>query len=262
MTEAIGLGARPAGRLGPVTLIREGITRVAEAPVTFGLVWLVAGGAYVGARFWAQSQGSVAFLNSSLYPPYLAFMTAQALGAGVAGAFVLRAAVQGQATALKIDAGFLRCAGLLAVGEGLMMAVSGLLSAAMQGRLGPPDVAVPALYAAVAAYGALAYLYSRLLLWPIGQLTGRRDLTPMRAWGLMRGAMLGWFTANLLVLLPLGVAFVSGSMVFAPQGPNMTASTIIVLLAKQFWVQSAQVMAAVIYGHRVDASARLVAMFD
>jgi hypothetical protein len=115
--------------------------------------------------------------------------------------------------------------------------------------------------AGLALYPMLIYLLSKLLLWPVGVLTGRGAVTPGRSWTLMRGALRAWILANLITILPLVAAAIPVS-ILAPQAT--TSSTLIVVSAilGATWSLLGQAMAAVIFAHRVDAGERLAAMFD
>jgi hypothetical protein len=74
--------------------------------------------------------------------------------------------------------------------------------------------------AALAAVAGLAIFWvgARLSLWPIGRLLGTAEMTPGRSWRLMRGVVLRYAMATILLAAPVIILDIMVSMLTKAQG--------------------------------------------
>jgi hypothetical protein len=104
-----------------------------------------------------------------------------------------------------VDRGFAVCVGLLALaglGNSAVAALSlGGLKDLTPGGLGYLELRMGAVFIPQAV---LAWIYVRLMLWPIGALVAAdAAMTPGRSWALMRGQVAGFVVAAIVLSLPL-----------------------------------------------------------
>lgn len=259
MSEVIG-GPWGAERLGAVSLLTEALRRIGRTPARFAALWLVGGGAVVAAQVAGEASG-VLLPAAAGTPANLAANAGLAVIAGLSGALALRLAIAGPQGWLKVDGRLAQCAGLLALATAAFTAVNLVAIAGLRAGA-PSEVGLSYAVVGVAGFATFIFVFSKLLLWPIGRLTGRPELTPARSWVLMRGALRAWLLANLLALLPLGAVVVGNIMAFGPQMADSTAGIALTMLANQAWMLAGQVMSAVICARRADATADVAAVFD
>ena len=194
---AAGVSPRPHA-LSAITLLREGFREVrAHWEAAFGL-WAAGAGWAIGLRAIRLAQGSPRFHWSPIQ------VGQTVLSAGVAAglaALTLRLFLAPGRGWWRPDRGFWTCVGLLilaslgysTLGIILLLRLPHAQLATLELRLG----------LSLVAQIALTLIYARLVLWPIGLLMGEREMTPVRAWGLMRGQMVGFVVAAVIVHLPV-----------------------------------------------------------
>jgi hypothetical protein len=152
------------------------------------------------------------------------------------------------------DRGFAACVGLLVLAT---VAASGLISLS----LSPVSVRNVPLLAQhfVLTLGVevvLYWLYARLLLWPMGALMGNTAMGPARSWALMRGQVMRYLLAAILVNLPLvllGASYAAVKLLThraLTQGPDPMTAVVTPILGPA--VQLLQhAVAAAVYRARV-----------
>ena len=106
----------------------------------------------------------------------------------------------------------------------------------------------------------LAWIYVRLMLWPIGALMGEPTVTPARSWALMRGQVAGFIIAVII----LGAPYFLVSTGFTIIGLSVLHLRPAVSSLRWMWIVSAvlspaaglvqHAMAAVIWRAKTTAS--------
>ena len=252
MSEASGGGQNE--RLGVALLLTEALRRIGEAPGRFALLWAVWSGVSLAIEFGAQAAGIPATTDPT--PASLGRTALDLAVTSLAATLTLRLALHGPW--LRLDRGALECAGLLALLNVAVLAVS----YPMSGTVGAPSLRLALMLAGFVGFVALIVVSFKLLLWPIGRLTGRTEVTARRSWVLMRGALRGYLLASLLTAVPIGAVFVAGVVALGPQMAETPGGLVILTVAYIAWVILGEVMAAVIFARRVNATANLAAVFD
>jgi hypothetical protein len=245
-------------RLGPVTLVREGLARIAAAPIPLALLLLANGAVNAAIQRQVEQQG-VALTKPETLGPYAAYVTANAVVSGLAGAMALRATLRTPEPWWRPDLRLLQCAGLLALTDLAFDADAVVMVGVAQAV---PGSAVAAFVAGAAFYPVLAWVFTKLMLWPIGRLTGRSDVTPGASWAATRGLVLSWLGARLITALPM--VLVGVPLVVIDR--TTTATSLPVQFATRFLSAAGSLvgagMAAAFYDRRFNAGERLAAMFD
>jgi hypothetical protein len=203
--------ARPANSF---SLIEAGLRAVARRPAAFAVLW-AAGAALVFATQAVRRAAGPALLHPGLSPARLGFEVLNVAPGAVLGTLALRLFLGGGRPWRAPDRGFWICAGLLMAADLASFALSQLIG-----------VSRPALggQAGVGLYGVIllvelvvqAWIFARLMLWPIGALAGEAAMTPGRSWRPMDGYVPAYVVAVILINLPLtvattGYAIVSGA---------------------------------------------------
>jgi hypothetical protein len=190
---------------------------------SFGQVWplwsvltLVGAVSAAAATDGAAAGGSLAAALGRLTVDAPANFVA-ALVSGVAVRLMLG---RGRA-AWKPDGGLFAYAVIVGLAATAVSAVS-----AIMGPIPTPGAAPGALMAntgvaaaALAAGFALIWAAARLTLWPVGLLFGASDLGPALAWRRMRGVVLGYGMATLLLAAPIVILGLLVVMLTQTQGP-------------------------------------------
>ena len=114
-----------------------------------------------------------------------------------------------------------------------------------------PFAAAASLSLAFAA--VLAWVVLRLTLWPIGLLMGDAEMTPSRSWALMRGSVLRFLLAALLLAAPVFILNLMVVMLTQPQGRLISQVAAAPLLSLMALLAAA--VAAEIYRTRVRMQA-------
>jgi hypothetical protein len=229
-----------------MTILQGAIARMRAQPVGLAIWWGFASVAMVGVEQGARLAG----VDPASPLPSEAdawYRVARALVEGVTGAAGFRLTLQGR---LWLDRGFIASAAILTAIA--LAAGFGVASPHVRGLSG-------------AAQGALTlilfYLSLKLMLWPLGPLTGRRDLTLPRAWNAMEGAMLGMTLASLLALVPLvGVGVLALQLGVGP--PDGLLAIVVDAVSVQAYALVSLGMTATVYALCVQAPATVADVFD
>ena len=141
------------------------------------------------------------------------------LAAALVGGIAIRVLLGRGPAAWKPDAGlaaFVLIAGLFAVGPTVLM----LLAQPPAHTGSQAELSAYTTQAGGAAVVALAILWAamRITPWPIGRLIGNDQMTPGRAWRLMRGVVPRYAMAAILLAAPVAVLAVMVAMLTKSQG--------------------------------------------
>lgn len=162
----------------------------------------------------------------------------------------------------RLGAGF---AAFWAFTAGLSIVSNVLATLVVSQRDGEPGQLALWSVLAVALIGVGVFVSIRLLLLPIGWLVGDRGVTPRAAWARMRGQVLSYIGAIILLSLPttfvvLGVAAARGDPGDAPLGPLMVLLNEVLVLT---YAAATAALDAVMYlRHARDPQRRLGEVFD
>jgi len=195
--------ARPSV-LNPVTLLGEAIGMIFSWLPQALCVWFASSLGLAAAAF---ADGSRELQVKSLDMSALSLASvATALFCAGASALFMRLLLEGRDGWLNLDWRLLECAGLLALGQLLPSAAFDLVA----GGRGVPIESAAQVYLLLgrsAAALAAWYVSAKLILWPLGRLVGRADLTPGRSWFLMRRTVRSLFLVWLLTGFPTLLAW-------------------------------------------------------
>lgn len=138
--------------------------------------------------------------------------------AALVSGFAIRVLLGRGPAAWKPDAGlavYVGVAGLFSVGPTVLM-----LLAQPPAHAAAADVSAYTTQAGGAAVAALAILWAALRItpWPIGRLVGNALMTPGRSWRLMRGVVLRYAMAAILLAAPVVLMAVMVAMLTKSQG--------------------------------------------
>jgi hypothetical protein len=212
--EARGIG-RDA-RIGTMTLLAGALGRTRGQALPLMAVWLAMG---VGGLLIAQLGGDV---KPDAAPGVSALTLIGALKGtlnivleGMAAAIGLRILLQGPGRWRELDRPLLECAAIIGVMGMAFLVPSwayGLL-ARFGIQLAPTSAGLVFLVVMVGGF----YVAVKLVLWPIGRLMSRPELTAARSWRLTRRATRGYILAQVVLFLPIIILFGVG---YAAQGPG------------------------------------------
>jgi hypothetical protein len=237
----------PAHPANSFSLIAAGLRAMARRPVEVGALW-AAGAAVIFATQAVRPAVALAFLVPGLSPVWWGIGAFNVVSSGLLGALALRLFLGGGRPWRAPDRGFWICAGLLML--------AGLESLA-QGRLlilGRPALGDPgglALRSLITLVGVLlqAWIFTRLLLWPIGAVAGDAGMTPGRSWRLMDGYVLGYVAAVILINLPITLWSTGSTLLNGPSRHLPLAD-----------LTSARTLTAILFGPPVQFLARAMAV--
>lgn len=116
----------------------------------------------------------------------------------------------------------------------------------------------------IGVIGAVGFLFTRLLLWPIGLLLGRADLTPRRSWSRMRGWTGGYVGSWLGLLAPvLVLALVAYGLIERLLGQDSPAEEVADMIFGAGLTALLTALGAVAYERRMGVqSESLAEVFD
>ncbi|THD50789.1 hypothetical protein [Phenylobacterium sp.] len=194
----------PADPANSFSLIAAGARAMMRRPVEVAVLW-AAGAALVFATQAVRPANPIALLYTGLSPAWLGFELANVIPGAVLGALALRLFLGGGRPWRAPDRGFWICTGLLIAADLVSFALSRLIAFEQPGYANPGGVALYGLIL-LAQLLIQAWLFTRLLLWPIGALAGEAAMTPRRSFSLMDGYVLGFVAAVILVNVPLTLA--------------------------------------------------------
>jgi len=179
-------------------------------------------------------------------------LVAGAIGA-VLGGFALRTMIAGHKAPARLDLGLLGYVALTFAAEAiwtlLSLAASPLAERliAYQGAAPPPPDLLPQALGVLALFGVLAFVFTRLALWPMARLTGAKAIGLVQSWRRMKGAVWPLIAASLVVVMP--VTLVGGLILTSVQGPTpgltLAAAPLIGLMAAVSRALQLAVMAAI-----------------
>jgi hypothetical protein len=252
---------RVADPANSFSLISAGARIMARRPVDVAVLW-VAGAALVFANQAMRRNAGLMLLSSGLSPASLGFSAFNIVASGLLGALALRLFLDGRPWRAP-DRSFWICAGLLMLAS-LESFVQGRLI--IPGRPGLGDPGAMAVRSLVIFAGVLlqAWIFTRLLLWPIGALAGEAAMTPRRSWRLMDGYVLGYVAAVILINLPItlwgaGSVFVGVTTRHAPLTGFTSATTLAAALIGPPVQLLERAMAVLLYRALVGAAATALA---
>ncbi|MBW8815737.1 MAG: hypothetical protein JF588_20155 [Caulobacterales bacterium] len=202
------MGARRPPWLSPADLVREGVARtVAAGPVFWG-IWAVYGIVAAAAQLGARAAG-LAVLTQPLASASIAYQLLLILSGTLAAVLGLRLLLRGSEGWWRLDRTALYAAGLLVVGQVSLTAVSMLLTGSMIGG----QFAIGRYLVGLVLYIAGIYALGKLALWPVGIIAGRADMTPARAWRMMRRTLRSLVLSMILLGLPVAAISIYGAVV-------------------------------------------------
>jgi hypothetical protein len=169
-------------------------------PVEVAVLW-AAGAAVIFANQAMRPAVALVLLDPALSPAWLGVGLFNVVTSGLIGALALRLFLGGRLWRAP-DRGFWICAGLLMLAGVESLAQGRLLFLGHPNLSDPGGVAVRSL---TTLLGGLlqAWIFTRLLLWPIGPLAGETGMTPGRSWRLMDGYVVPYVAAVILINLPI-----------------------------------------------------------
>lgn len=258
MTAAIAEGViRPGERISTITQVKGALARIRQAGWPVAVLLLITGGASFGVERAAEAAGvqeAAPAFSSATGMYVLATAMVGALGTAVG----LRMLVQPRQQWVKLDRGFVECAGSWGVVTAAFTAAAEALPT------GEALEQAPGLLLGVLAAMLLGfYVAFRLSLWPLGRLTGRTDVTPIRSWRLMRRTLRGYALAHLLASIPLIAAAVLVMTISgAVDGTVGASETLILMFAIQALSIFSLALLAAIYGLRVEGPGTVADVFD
>jgi len=193
--------AAPPRGIPALVLLAEGFREVrARWPQALAL-W-AAGAAWSFAPGLIRAARGVSHMTWS--PADIAQLVAAAVVAAILAALALRLFLVPGPDWWRVDRGFAVCVGLLvlaALGNSAVgaLGLAGLKDLPPRG-LGYLELRMGTVFISEAV---VAWIYVRLMLWPIGALVAAEPaMTPGRSWSLMRGQVLGFIIAAILLSLP------------------------------------------------------------
>lgn len=160
----------------------------------------------------------------------------------------------------RLDAGFL--------GFVLWTAVIALFANALgyvaQGAPGAPPAQLLPRFLLVAVGGLAGTIaFTRLMLLPIAWLVGDPGATPAGSWGRMRGQVLSFLMASIMLSLPgMLVGVVAVAAAGGPDDPSAPGVRIATQLMVAVLVALSTALNAVVYLRRVGGPQRLAEVFD
>lgn len=169
----------------------------------------------------------------------------------VLGAFALRAMIAGKKEPPRLDVGLLVYAALTFGAEALWTLIAFLASPlaeramAYQPPAKPPAELLPLMLGALVLFAVLAFVFTRLALWPVARLTGAPEIGPAQSWRRMKGAVWPLIAASLVLVLPVTMA--GGAIFAATETPTLplAASPLLGLMASASGALELAVMAAI-----------------
>ncbi len=205
---------RTAGRLGPLWLIGTLFIALKIVATNVPLTW--------------ASEVQAGMISGTLE------LAGHVLPATVSGLAIRMYLGRGR-EAWRLDGAFWRYVGVITLLSLAPVMLTVWVSALWAG--GAPTLTTAFLSEAVlalAAFVLLLWATLRLLLWPVGRLMGEADMSPERSWSLMRGGVVGYFGASVLLTAPMFMLSMipavmtlhgdraQGELLAAPLGSAMT----------------------------------------
>jgi hypothetical protein len=186
-------------------------------------------------------------------PDPLAIGLTLALGAvgTLLGAFALRSLIAGKREAPRLDAGLFAYVGLTFAAQATWTLIAALASPlaeramAYQPPAKPPAELLPEMLGALVLFVILALVFTRLALWPVARLVGRKTIGAAQSWRLMKGAVWPLIAASLILVLP--VTLLGGAILTIVQTPTLplAASPMLGLMASVSGALELAVIAAI-----------------
>ena len=201
----------PPPGLGAITLLAAGFREVAARWPQALALWALGVGAHLAPRLMRSAE-HVRFTGWT--PADGAQMALIAVVSAVLAALALRLFLLRGSGWLQPDRGFWVCVGLLTaatlgdsaitvLGLGHVADFRGAGISATRAGLAAMELRQAGV---LAAQALVAWIYVRLMLWPIGALMGEAAVTPARSWALMRGQVAGFVIAVIILSAPLFLA--------------------------------------------------------
>ena len=190
----------PSAPIGVITLLETAL-RLVRARL---------GPLAVLSLLWAAASGGAAALGLdgelALTPSGLAYNGAYALVSGLVSTIGVRVLIETPGRWRVVDPAFLKAVAIYAA-VAMAFGVWGVGVAEMLNR---PAVPFLGIGMGVVLMVAL-FVMVKLTLWPVAILVGRRDASLGRAWAMMRGAVVGYIGATLVISVPMVAAMVAGT---------------------------------------------------
>jgi hypothetical protein len=253
--EAVGLGAR----VSTATQLNGALARVRGGGWPLAAVWLGLGAAFTATTVVSGALGIDPTAITA--PGYIVTVLAQALVGGTGAALALRLMISGRPGWLRVDAGLLASAGVIALlTAGFSLAF--IVPATLMGRETHPGQILLMAFGLLVGLAAATFAWLRLSLWPAGLLSGRRDVTPATSWRLMRKATRGLLLGYIVLGVPFGVLLAFANPVFVPGADGLTqAGTVAIQFATAAYQIACYGLVATIYELRVARPASLADVF-
>lgn len=197
----------------------------------------------LAARVAGASASGIAFTTG-----YVVYEALVAVATGIVSGLMLRVFLA-DGKKLAPDRPLMAYTGLVAAA-----ALVSVITVTIMTSSDPGEGMAEALKVPVGAALTLAsiYVFTKLLLWPIGVLLGDATMTPRRSWSLMHKASWGYIFAMVLAFLALLPIYV---ILMLPMGGDADTApvpfVVVEHLATSVWVAVSTAVAAAVYRARV-----------
>ncbi|HEY8572168.1 hypothetical protein [Phenylobacterium sp.] len=187
--------------LGPTRLIAAGFRNVRAHISSLAILALILAAATAAIRLSTRELGAPVSASSfdALKPAYFAYEGLVALATSVVTGLMIRAMLQEGRGRFALDRGLVIYVVLAMVASVISIALTGFVAAS-----DPSEMAQAfGVFAFFAVLIALIYVFTKLLLWPMGYLLGDGTITARRSWALMKHTTWAYIGALILGFLPL-----------------------------------------------------------
>lgn len=186
-------------------------------------------------------------------PAYFARVILGALTTNLSMALALQYLLDPKAARPRLGRRYIACVLVLTLFELAKLPLMVAINPAYAAPSGPTAIAMRGAFVG-AANAVVAFVALKFCLWPVGQLTGRRDMTPGRSWALMRGATLS--SVVILAGLAMLPATLQALAVWIPTQENAQAVWGYLQWVQWVWREVVAMVAlaisAAIYARRLD----------